>query len=86
MICAVPGQVQKPGATRRADSGRVSVSGNTIKPETTSIYRKPGSPSLSRVVPRSRDLGLLDWRGLACLFFHPVGAMPLRAMRWIVMA
>jgi hypothetical protein len=53
-----PCQVQKPGATRRADSGRVSVSGNTIKPETTSIYRTPGL--LTQAVWRSRDLGLLD--------------------------
>ena len=45
-----------------------------------------GDLLLSRVVSRTRDLGLLDWRGLAWPFFHTVGAMPQRATRWIVMA
>jgi ATP/maltotriose-dependent transcriptional regulator MalT len=32
----------------------------TIKPETTSIYRKLEASSRSQAVSRSRDLGLLD--------------------------
>ena len=42
--------------------------------------------TLSQAVSRSRDLGLLDRRGPSLSPFHPIGAMPLRARRWIVMA
>jgi hypothetical protein len=45
-----------------------------------------GASSRSQAVSRSRDLGLLDQRGADLSPFHPVGAMPLRATRWIVMA
>ena len=41
-----------------------------------------------QVISRSRDLGLLQpmrtWPVLSP--FHPVGAMPLRATRWILRA
>jgi hypothetical protein len=57
-----------------------------IKPETISIYRKLGASSRSQVVLWSRDLGLLDQWGAGLSLFHPVGAMPLRATRWIVVA
>jgi hypothetical protein len=59
---AVPRQVQKPGnnSRRRFGTKRVLVTGNTLKPETTSIYWKLGISSRCQAVLWSRDLGFLD--------------------------
>ena len=41
-------------------AGQLSLSRATVRAQATSIYRKLGASSRSRVITRARDLGLLD--------------------------